>query len=281
MTRKMYRLVDLYRTKYFYVTYNIDLIYLFDTILKLKEDRDAKYNAGSDLHEQLFEDVKEGKEVVIDLAGARLTSDCITILTQYLRKGIKVTDSQDDVRRNILETNAERLALDTESYELLPKFTNKADVKEYLQSLSRDVTYTIPETHEDLYIPLVILIMLLRPTIKIDLGYRDRMILGKVAGYFTVHELKQYRDFFFVSDEGVMELSPDSSGNYSLQQANGLDIDGVLEYGNLVPKIFGEKRLVTDEPWRCLSTECLRIVDGYKLTYQPTLEEAILGGAEY
>lgn len=271
----MYKIVDLYNTRYFYVTYNVDLIYLFDTIIKLRNDPTASYHAGSKLHEELFKDVIAGKEVVIDLAGAKFTSDTTTTLTRYMREGIKFADTEDTVRNEILEEDVRRMAIDKTDYVLLPRFTNRTNIQEYLSSLKRDVVYTLPEMHEDLYIPLTILIILLRPTITIDMGHKDRTILSKVANHFTAYELKQYAEFYFISDEGVVELRPDISGKYSVQQASNLSIDDVLSYGNLVPLIFGKKRLVEEDPWYSLSEECLRIVDGYKLTYQPTIEEVV------
>lgn len=271
----VFKLTELYKTKFFYLTFNNDLVYLFTKIIDLGKDPNISYHAGSPLHEKLFEAVKKGEDVKIDLAGARFTPDTTPTIDTYIQAGVNFIDSKDKVRNEVLSENASRYAIDRSEFKLLPKFSNTDKITDYMSALSREVVYTVPESHEELYVPLTILIMLFRPTIKFCLGSKERTIFNHIATVFTSHELSQYDEFYFITNNGVMIIAPNGKGLYDIQEKSDLTLNEVLGYGNLVPTIIGKKRLAGEEPWASLAKRCFTLVDSYKFTYQPTLGEVL------
>lgn len=268
------KLRDLYNTRYFYITYQKDLVYLFSTILDLQNDQTISYNVGNNALGKVFDAVKVGAKLEFDLASTKITPDVLMTIKTYAEKGIVFVDTEDSLRDYILKENRRRMQIDTSDFVTLPTYTGESLVKEYIVSLDKNTKYKIPNHDEDIYIPLVYMIMVTRPKIVIDLGGQCTAFFEFVGSKLTVHDLNKYKEFYYTSPEGTM-IVDFSNGDVNLQRIGYCNIERALTTGTLVPTVLGKERLLDEDCWFVIFRLCLNILNGYRATRKKTLSEVL------
>ena len=269
-----FKLVDLYNTKYFYVTYRADLVYLFNTCIELRKDRNFNYNIGNEKLGQVYDAVKSGAPVQFDLAGAKITSDVLPKIREYSERGIEFIDTKDSWRNNILKINRERMAIDTSGFVELPKYDPKTNVKDYIVNLSKDTTYKLPLGDSDIYVPLTIMILMVRPAIKINLNAYGYDLFNYVGSKLTLEDLRKYKEFYLTTSEGI-QVVDFSTGKIPVQKVGECSIEEALTFGTLVPTVFGKERLVEDKDWEFIFKDCLNMLNRYRTTRKQTIAEIL------
>lgn len=269
-----FKIVDLYNTKYFYTTYKVDLVYLFNTCLRLKNDVNYKYNVGNEKLGEVYDAVKSGAVVQFDLAGAKLTSDIVPKIREYSELGIEFVDTKDKWRDVILRTNRERLSIDTSEYIELPEYNPNTSVKDYIVSLDKNVTYKLPLNDNSVYIPLVVMILMSRPSIKINLNAHGKELFNYVGSRLTLADINKYTEFYLTTPEGI-QVVDFSYGDTYVQRLGLCSREKALTVGSLVPTVFGKEQLVKNEDWRHIFRDCLNIMNRYKSTRKKTIEEVL------
>lgn len=268
----VFKLTELYKTKYFYKTFVVDLRFLFNSILDLRADPSKDIFAGSPLHEKLYSAVKSASSIEIDLADAKLTPDVSPVINEFARKGITFIDSSNNVRNYILEENARRSKISEVACVELPPFTTNSMVKDYLNSLSRDVTYTVPYTNDKVYIPLVYLILCVRPTIKIDMGGWGMKFFNFVSENLTTEFICQYNEFYYVTQEGTY-ITKSTDGMIDTQNMGLVPIQTAMTCGKLIPTVLGNERLVNADVWGNIADSCIEFLNKYKASGKSTLAD--------
>ena len=268
------KLKDLYKTKYFYVTFAIDLKYLFNSIVGIQNKTNLHPHAGSELMEQVFEEVRNGRTVVFDLADAKFTPDTVGIITAFQRQGIKFTDSVDIGRTRVIQYNETAIYNSTLESVQLPDYDGNMRISEYIQNLSKGTLYHLPPVDKDMYLRMVYMILVLRPSIGIKLEADSKEFFNFIANYFTVEDLRNYDKFYFVSDNGVIIIEF-KNGITTLQGNKIVTIEEALEYGSLVPAVLGRERLYKQEPWTMIFNQCNRMISEWRNNQSHSVSEFI------
>ena len=90
MTVKMY---DIYKTRYLYLTYDRDLLFLFESIDKLRADPTLDITSESPIIQSIFDAAKAAADITFDMAGVNMTSDISKRLKKAMySKNIKFID---------------------------------------------------------------------------------------------------------------------------------------------------------------------------------------------
>jgi len=269
-----FKLTELYNTRYFYLTYRTDLTYLFSTFLMLQKDKNAVYNAGNDLLAQVFEAAKSGSFVEFDLANCKLTPDVIPVLNNYAAEGINLIDTKDSCRNEILRINRERYTVDKSQFVDLPEYNPDILVKDYIVSLSKDVTYNLPSNLSDVYIPLLFMILVVRPSIKINISSHCKDFFNFVGSRLSLADLHNYDEFYLTTPEGTRIVNF-SKGPVVDQRIGVIDLEKALTVGTLVPTVLGREKLLDVPCWKELFQECLNRLTSYRNTRKQTLEDVL------
>lgn len=269
-----FKLTELYNTRYFYITYRTDLNYLFETCLSLKENRDFQYNVGNESLGKVYDCVKSGAPVQFDLAGAKITSDITAVLRAYAERGIVFIDTTAPWRDNILRTNRERSAIDTSNVVPLPEYNPAEMIRDYINSLDKEKVYTLPINNAQVYVPLAVMILISRPSVKICLQAHCKDLFNFVGSKLTIEDLNRYNEFYLTTPEGTQIVSFES-GRVYVQRVGMADRVKALTVGSLVPTCFGRDKLIKDETWRSIFQECLNTMNRYRYTRKKTLMEIL------
>lgn len=269
-----YKMTDLYNTRFFYITLRTDLNYLFTTVKCLQADQNYPHNVGNELIGKVYEAAKCGAPIEFDFAGAKITPDIVTLLMHYAAEGFVFVDSKDYWRNEIFKVNRERAAVDTSVFVDLPKYDTNMLVKDYIQSLDKNVKYRIPVVDADIYLPLSVMIMLARPSITLLVNNKALDLFTFVGERLTVSDLFDYKTFYFTSPEGTQVLDF-SSGKAYVQRLGEVDLITASTAGVLVPEDFGKVKLLGKPCWDNLFKECLRIITRYRSTRKVTIAELL------
>lgn len=268
------KLVDLYNTRYFYVTFRADLVYLFNTCLELRKDRNYVYNIGNEKLGEVYDAVKSGAKVKFDLAGAKISSDVVPKIREYSERGIEFIDTKDKWRDNILRVNRERSSIDLNSTEELPVYDASMSIKDYIVSLDNSKTYRIPLGNRDVYVPLVCLILMSRPSIKIYFNVYDKDIMYYVGSKWTLSSLEKFNEFYLTTPEGI-QVVDFSNGPVYVQRLGLCSMEQALTVGTLVPTVFGKQKLVKESVWKDIFRDSLNILNRYRTTRKVKLDEIL------
>lgn len=270
-----YKLRELYETRFLYKPFNKDLNYLCNTIQDLRKEPDKKVFAGSDLMSKIFSTVKAGDPVELDLAGLKLSTDCASNIMNWTMKGIVFVDTEDNLRNEILIENRRRVATVIDNAEPLPIYDVSSSVLDYVKALRTDVVYSYPESvlkGESIYIPLMCIIMMSRPSVSVNVSSHEREFFNYVASHLTFDEIKQYDEFYITTQEGT-QIVDFSSGVAHLQRMGSTTLQDAGIEGTIVPTVFGRENLVNKPGWSSLFKHCLSALNSYRATRPITLEE--------
>lgn len=270
-----FKLVDIYNTRYFYLPFNRDLVYLFDTFLKLQQDKNYPHNDANELLAKVYSAAIAGTDVEFDLADAKLTPDTSKTIQAFTWKGINFVDTKDSNRNAILLENRKRRSIDVSDCTVLPEFDINQKIKDYISALDPNVQYSMMPGKSFIYVPLCIMIQIARPSINIVFNYHCSDIMNFVGTNLTTEDLKQYNEFYFTTPEGTQVIKLDSDGKFETSRAGRVDLETALSLGSLVPTVFGKDKLIDEECWRVLFTLCLKKLNHYKSTRTRTLDEVL------
>jgi len=275
MVKKVqFKLVDIYNTRYLYLPFNRDLVYLFDTFLKLQKDSSYVHNVGNAMLGEVYEAAKSGTPVEFDLADAKLTPDISSTINQFQLKGIDFIDSKNAYRNSILLENRKRRGIDLSEFVVLPEYDTSVNIKDYIASLDKNTKYKMPNNKPNVYIPLVIMIMISRPSITVAFDKHSSELFDFVGSNLSVSDIQRYDEFYLTTLEGTMVVKFENGYTYT-EQLGRADFDTVLSTGSLVPTVFGKEKLLNDEAWRSLFSLCLKRLTHYRATRAKTLEEIL------
>lgn len=269
-----FKLSEIYNTRYLYLPFNKDLVYLFDTFLKLKKDSGYEHNVGNAMLGRVFDAAKSGTPVEFDLADIKLTPDVSNTIHQFLLKGIDFVDTTNICRNAILQENMRRRGIDVSDYTELPEYNASKSIKEYIADLDTSVNYKMPSSKPSVYIPLVIMIFISRPSINIALNNHSADLFNFVSSNLTVADIQDYKEFYYTNSDGTIIVKFENGYTYT-EQLGRADMATVLSTGSLVPTVFGKEKLINDEAWRNLFSYCLKRLNNYKASRVKTLNEIL------
>lgn len=264
------KLVDLYNTKFFYKTFCTDLIYLFDSVRRLRAGESFEPNVGNERIGAVYVAAKNGEEVVFDLADARITSDALICIYTAEEYGLVFRDSKNGWRNDIFVENEKRRNVVATTL-LLPEFGRKADVKEYIKNLSVDAVYMAAGQSSHVLIALTCLIFMVRPKVQICVDQIAKTLFKFVNTKIPTEEVLRANDFWMCSDEGVVRVTGDSV--YVQEAQCELSIKDALQYVILVPYDFGNVPLLQNPAYQGLFRTCLLLLQEYQEDSPRTLEE--------
>ena len=267
-----FKLKEIYNTRYLYLPYVLDLNYLFSNIVEIRKNPNHECNAGNALLEQVYNAARVGSPLEFDLADVKLTPDTVRVINNYALQGVMFTDTKDSLRASILRTNRERMAIDKSSYIDLPHYDMNVLVKDYVASLTKDVTYCMPATDSDIYIPLVYIISTVRPSVKLCIGNHSNTFFNFIGSRLPVSLIEKYDEFYFTTKDGTM-IVKFVNGKTTVQRYSVVDIEEALTIGTLVPTIFGKERIYKEDGWSSIFKECLDSLNHYRNTRKQTLSE--------
>lgn len=267
-----FKIVELYNTKYFYKTMVLDLNYLFSNIRRLSNGEDFTPNIGNNALGKVYEALRANEDVVLDLAGARLTSDAGQAIVTAQRSGIKFCDSEDSDRDRILRTNVERLAINKEVFLPMPKFDYHTDIKSYIASLESGKTYTVAGMPEKIMVSLTCLITQIRPSVNLCIDACARSLFKFIATKVSTACLLDDTEFYMITDLGVEETRGDGYV-YVQELQKAVPVKEAIQYGIILPKKFGKVPLLNDSNWAPLFKACLSILEEYQNSCPKRLSE--------
>lgn len=269
------RLVDIYNTRYFYLSYCKDLTYLFTSYLNMRENKSLQCHAGNDLMKQVFDCAHSNADVEFDLANAKLTTDAIRTVQYYAQRGVLFVDSADAVRNIILQNNRTCASLATNDMVDLPMIKFDQTLKDYLNSLSREVTYTATQvTDEHLLFPLALIILIRRPTIKLNMTHHLPKFMRFVSELLPMDFVLQFDEFFFTTTEGTRTVKV-YNGKIATQQRGDISVEEAMTIGYLVPAVLGTRNLSTEPVWDSTMSHCISIVNACKKKKDLFLSEVL------
>lgn len=269
-----FKLTELYNTRYFYITYKKDLVYLFNTIITLRVNRNHPYNIGNAMLGQVYEAAKSGAHIQVDLAGSKLTPDTVTTIQEYSAKGIEFIDTKDAGRNQILAVNRERLKFNKKDFVELPEYNPSDSVVDYLQTLNQSTIYMLPNHDQTVFIPLTYMILVVRPTIQIALVNYCSDFFNFVGNRLTLNDLLPYNEFYLTTPDGTTVVDF-SKGPVYTQRIGAVDMEEALTLGTLVPTVLGKERLHKQAPWNSIFKYCLNSLNGYRATRKQALDEVL------
>lgn len=268
-----FKLRDIYDTRYFYKTFCVDLTYMFDNILALRKDSSLTPHAVNAQQQKVFDAAKAGTFIEFDLADCKITPDCVNNIMYGIANGIDFCDSQDLVRDSILQENKRRIQSRPVAIDL-PEFTVGSSVKAYIKELDSSLVYRIPVTGDPkLWYPLVYIIQVCRPSIRIMCGNHEHDFMLFVGRHLTVSDLNAYSEFYYVTNEGVYLVAATPDRKVNTQKLGLVSIQESLTVGALVPSVFGKEKLLHTQGFDLLFDQCLRSMQSIGTGKKVTLRE--------
>lgn len=266
------KLVDLFNTKYFYKSLVVDLNYLFGSIRRLNAGEDYSPNRSNPKLAEIYDAVLRKEEVVLDLAGARLTDDACRAIGAAQLNGIKFCDSENVDRNHLLVLNAERRAVEKSSWVPLPTFTYEQDIKEYIKNLDSATTYVVTGMSDTLTVALVCLITIIRPSVKLVIDNIVGALFKFIATKVPPYELFDDTSWYVYTEHGVDDVT--EGDKVFIQELNKtIPIKEAVQYGVVVPKKFGRDVLTRNKNWSALLQSCLTIIEEFQETCPKKLSE--------
>ena len=271
--QKVFRVKELFNTRFIYITFCKDFTYMLENCIRLKDDKTWQYNAGNEVQEELYAAVLNGDTPVFDLKDCVLTTDASLLIFKYQDKGFIFIDTQDAARHRILEENTRRIAELPETV-VLPKFDMRKSIVDYINSLDSSLVYEYPENSE-LYRSLIILIAMTRPKVKIVMDNVMAEVLTTVSSLLTLEVLRKYDEFYYYTQEGVEILKLDN-GILHTQRLGDVPLEVASHGGYLVPTVFGNQRLMNSEDWEPVFNKALKSVNNLIKLRPRTLREILV-----
>ena len=260
-----YKLVNIYGTQYFYLTYVKDLQYLFSSVISIRKGTKTNPHAGSELMEQVFTDVRNGVDITFDLADARITPDTSAVILHFMQEGLSFIDSKDKGRMDILVNNYAAMENIKRETTPMPVYDGSISTPNYIKSLRTDVVYKIPDEHlkdKVLYNSLIYMSTVLQPKFQFVLT-SSYDLFSMIYDYFILEDLLKYDEFYFTIGT-ISRVLKFEGGLATLENNRKVDIEQALSYGSLVPTAFGKERLYGKDPWMTIFDSCNQTVSRWR-----------------
>lgn len=267
------KLTQLLHTRFIYCSMNIDLNYMNNMITAIKDGSESNPHALSPEMEEMFKALLSGESVTIDIAGAKFTPDTTSIIPKLRSNNIKVIDSEDKGRNDILLYNDAALHNSELSKEELPALDSDMKTSDYIKALRTDIIYKLPVDNITMYTALACMINIVRPKVSIALDSYEKDLIKYLSQFFTIDDLCKYDSFIIANDSGVMLINS-ANGNIYLP-GKKVPISEVSEHGYVIPAVFGTKKLYNEEPWNQIFKECEKKVNTWKRNQVHTFDEYI------
>lgn len=269
-------LVDMYNTKYFYLPFGKDLTYLFTTCNTLRSTPNLEVHAGNEKIAKVFDCFRVGAEVKFDLAGGHYTSDITPILLTAQRDyGMLLIDSKERWREKILRENDRRFAEfknGVQDTTQLPVLSQSEKAVDFIRSLSKDVVYEVPVSYpQEIWLHLITLISIFRPSVQLYLCNRESALLEHVARQLAPSDLDEFDEFYMITKQGIEVVN--RSEEIYVQQLGYTDIDGAQSFASFVPTDFGKKQLKDHPAFRVIANASIHELNKYKNARKVTLDE--------
>ena len=249
----------------------VDLGYLFGSMKRLMDKEDFTPNIGNDLLGQIYEAVRNGEEVIIDLADARLTSDALVCIYRAEANGIIFCDTLSEWRDVVLKENRARAEAKRVDLTPLPVFGYRTDIKEYVKSLDNTIMYDCSGQPTHIMIALTCIIEILRPSVNLCIDKIAKTLFKYINTKVPTSEILSSNEFFMCTDEGVQVVQGD---NIYVQEAQSyMSVKEALQYAVLVPTKFGKEVLLNNPSYNGLFRSCLMLLQEFQEGSSKTLEE--------
>ena len=250
----------------------VDLNYLFGTMRRLSAGENYEPNRSNTILSDIYDAVLRKEDVVLDLAGARLTADACVAVNNAQLNGIRFCDTLSPDRDKLLRLNEERMKIEKESWVPLPEFTYRQDIKEFIKELDPEKTYIVPSTPDRLVTAITCLITLIRPSTKLVIDNIVGSLFKFIPLYVTTKELLNDTSWLVYTTHGVMEVN-DGEEVFVQELNKTLPIDKAIQYGVIVPRKFGRDVLIRNQSWAPLCEACLTIIEEFQDSCPKKLSE--------
>lgn len=270
------KLIDLYNTKYFYISICKDLTYLFSSCWQIRNNTSLQMHAGNEKIAKVFDCFRTGAPVQFDLAGGKYTSDACAVIQNAQREyGIQFIDTECEWREQLFRENDERLqyaksVVDTTTP--LPILERGEPTIDYIKSLQKGIIYSVPFNYPgNIWMQVVTLINIYRPSIQLYLQNRELQLLSFIAKQLIPEDLNRFEEYYMITPQGVQKVR--RGEKIYVQQLGYTDVAGALTVADFVPTDFGSVPLKDDVTFRVIATNCIHEVNKYHNTRAAKLSE--------
>lgn len=267
------KLKEILNTQYLYKTFVVDLNYLFNSIDLLRKNPSLDIHPVSAEVESIFNAAKLGVKIEFDIAGCKLTPDCVQCIMSGLNLGIGFCDTADASRDAILAENMQRLSINTSEFVSMPEFVLGSSIKDYVASLDNTKTYRIPLNDNQIYFPLAYIVQCCRPKVNIAPEGLTNAYLKFIGSNFTIKELMPHNKFFYVTKEGVRNIVLNSDKKLYDQKLGMVTIPEALSVGVLIPAVFGVENTLKTPGFDLIFERCLNSLQAQGVSQKLTLEQ--------
>lgn len=266
-------ILNLYNTRYLYITYIKDLEHLFRSVQELKANPSAQPHAGSAYMSEIFEAARRGEELKYDFAECKITSDVTEVLGRYSDSGHIFIDSKDPVRNAIFADNYQRYLNAQKPTMPLPEYDLGDKIVPYIAALDPNVIYTA-KVGSDLDCYLILLATMVRPSLQFVLNSTNDKIIRIVSMLLDSNTRFKYSEFYYATDEGIQVLSA-VDGQVHTQRYGLLPVRDAAAKGAMVPTAFGREVLYQQPGWKDVFERVLNIVNQMRASKPKSLLEVL------
>lgn len=271
----VFKLYEIYNTKYFYISYASDLAYLVNALNKVKANPEVSIHAPSPLFDTMVNAVRRGEEIVLDVSGARFTPDTEYYITSIIKCGVDVIDSELPWRSKLFAENKKRILLKTPQTAALPAFTYTSNIKEYIGNLSTEVTYDrYIGMEKAIAFSLFSLIICTRPTIKVSSRILEEGLFEFVERHLNIVTMEKYHTFLMKSEEGLREVDF-GAGPVFIQGLGYVDYVDAVSHVHVIPASFGKNVLLHDQTFASLIHSSFTTLQQYQQLRPKFLHEVL------
>lgn len=270
------KLTDLYNTKYFYISICKDLTYLFSSCWQIQHNTSLQMHAGNEKIAKVFDCFRTGAPVQFDLAGGKYTSDACTVIQNAQREyGIQFIDTECAWREQLFRENEERLkyaaSVADNTTPLLILECGEPTI-EYIRSLEKGIVYSVPFNYPtSIWMQVVTLINIYRPSIKLYLQGRESQLLSFIAKQLIPEDLNRFDTYYMLTPQGIQTVR--RGEKIYVQQLGYTDVSDALTVADFVPTDFGSVPLKDDVTFRVIATNCIHEINKYHNTRATKLSE--------
>lgn len=265
------KIINIFGTKYFYLSLRKDMEYFINGIKSLQTDSSKLPRAISKVMESVFNAYARGEEVTIDIADARFTPDTAGLLMTMIHLNIRMTDSLAKWRNSLMVENQRRFALAPVNAIPLPEMSFTTKITDYIASLQTNCTYTNITLPARINYPLVALISAVRPDINIELHDEDKFF-RYVNGKINPADFDKYDKFYVCSVEGT-RVFDFTEGDIHIQDEGYLNKQQALSVATLVPSDFGTVPVINNPVYSTLVKDAMNRIRSYQNQRPKTLAE--------
>ena len=257
----MQKLVDIFNTKYFPLHYVKDLEYFINLAVECLDNPTKKVVSDLETVKAAIESFKNNRVIEIDIAEAHFIPETISVLQQSTQKGVILSDSENTKRDAILVENRRRTKL---SYEVtpLPKLKDIDNLPNYILSLSKDTTYVTDNMPLSLAIPLVSLIAVYNPEVKIDMGDNYDRLFTYVNNNIILEDFI-YIEYNYIVGNTIYRDKFDTNGTIYVPGTGIIDYERFRRQFNVLPTAFGEEVLALKKEWQVLQNAAIDDIKYY------------------